>query len=441
MITISQIANGSTYLSKHLSANDYYSEGEKVKGEWWGKGADRLDLKGQIGETEFEALRTNRNPSTGDKLTARDGKKNAFHDITISAPKSVSILAVVGQDDRVREAFKKAVSSTCEALERHAAVRERQGIKASSNGSRPTGNVVAAVFHHDTSRLLDPQLHAHVVLANATYDQQREAWFALQPKPMMESSVNLTRQFRQDLAAGLQHLGYSIEWSDGTFRVAGISHEIEQRYSQRTIQRLAFEDRYREIFGQAPSKSRVEAFIKEGKTAASGRFREEYHAAFQMEPPRKTVERFVQDWRDPKLKSISSASVRAIQKSRLSSGQLSGLRDLVTHAQRSHDIPNEGSAQNHLPPHAPIISRAEEDHSQNPITSKSKLRRLRPAGSKLRIAPYFASRARGEAIGRLRRALAIQAAFRGAPQGLLSMTVKRTLHSRHHPHRSRHLTM
>lgn len=112
MITISQIANGATYLGKHLSANDYYSQGERVRGDWQGDGAQRLGLDGMVEAEAFEALRTNRHPATGEKLTARNGKTNAFHDITLSAPKSVSIVAVVGEDERLRHAFNESVKAT-----------------------------------------------------------------------------------------------------------------------------------------------------------------------------------------------------------------------------------------------------------------------------------------------------------------------------------------
>ena len=39
MFTCAKIRDGSTYLSSHLSANDYYAEGEHVTGTWIGKGA------------------------------------------------------------------------------------------------------------------------------------------------------------------------------------------------------------------------------------------------------------------------------------------------------------------------------------------------------------------------------------------------------------------
>ena len=73
MITARSIAGGETYLSKHLRANDYYAEGEKVEGEWIGKGAKALGLEGAVETEHFEALRSNLHPFTAEQLTARKG--------------------------------------------------------------------------------------------------------------------------------------------------------------------------------------------------------------------------------------------------------------------------------------------------------------------------------------------------------------------------------
>jgi conjugative relaxase-like TrwC/TraI family protein len=111
MITIGIIRNGGTYLSQHLRKNDYWAEGEKeVCGEWIGEGARALGLSGEVTDEPFEALRLNRNPRTGERLTAREHKNRvAFFDIQLAAPNDVSVLAMVGCDERVRLAFAESV--------------------------------------------------------------------------------------------------------------------------------------------------------------------------------------------------------------------------------------------------------------------------------------------------------------------------------------------
>ena len=54
MFTSAKIRNGSTYLENHLSANDYYAKGERVTGEWVGKGAESLGLSGEVRPEAFE---------------------------------------------------------------------------------------------------------------------------------------------------------------------------------------------------------------------------------------------------------------------------------------------------------------------------------------------------------------------------------------------------
>jgi conjugative relaxase-like TrwC/TraI family protein len=167
MITVGIIRNGATYLSHHLRKNDYWAEGEKaVLGEWIGEGAEALGLLGEVTDEPFDALRQNRHPGTGEALTPRDqANRVAFFDVQLSAPKDVSVLAMVGGDDRVRAAFVESVKTTLAEMERFAAVRERRGEAAGTEAYRLTRNYTGALFLHDASRDLDPQLHAHAVLA------------------------------------------------------------------------------------------------------------------------------------------------------------------------------------------------------------------------------------------------------------------------------------
>ena len=105
MFTCKKIRNGSTYLSTHLSANDYYCEQEQVSGIWVGKGAERLGIAGQaIGKEDsaFEALRLNQHPDGSGKLTPRNVSNSIrFFDFQCAPHKSVSIMAVMMEDRRL----------------------------------------------------------------------------------------------------------------------------------------------------------------------------------------------------------------------------------------------------------------------------------------------------------------------------------------------------
>ncbi len=105
MLTIRAMAGGGGYSSRHLEHSDYYAEGERVVGRWTGRGADLLGLKGEVTPEQFEAIRLGNHPGTGeflrqrqsaDRMTAagtvRSHGRHLF-DFTISAPKSVSVMA------------------------------------------------------------------------------------------------------------------------------------------------------------------------------------------------------------------------------------------------------------------------------------------------------------------------------------------------------------
>jgi conjugative relaxase-like TrwC/TraI family protein len=173
MLTIRAMSNGAGYSARHLQHSDYYAEGERVTGQWQGRGAEMLGLAGEVQSEQFEALRQGVDPQSGEFLrqrhsadrTAADGTTQSrgrnLYDFTISAPKSVSIMAQLGGDARLVEAHGKAIQETLTELEHRAASRVRRD---RANDNRITGNLVLAVYHHDTSRELDPQLHTHAVV-------------------------------------------------------------------------------------------------------------------------------------------------------------------------------------------------------------------------------------------------------------------------------------
>src|ERR1039458_3980191 len=146
MFTMAKIKDGRTYLNQHLTANDYYCENETVIGQWVGKGAERLGLRGEIrsGDPAFEALRRNRHPAGSEKLTPRDSENRVkFFDFQCSAQKSVSVMAVTMGDMRLLTAHDAAAALAFGELERFAA---RQANTLAQRANRRTSNVVAAVF-------------------------------------------------------------------------------------------------------------------------------------------------------------------------------------------------------------------------------------------------------------------------------------------------------
>jgi len=189
VLTIRAMAGGEGYAQRHLQQSDYYDQKRTVEGQWHGRGAELLGLSGKVTSEGFESLRQNLDPETGEFLRQRQGsdrisadgaeqsKARSLYDMTFSAPKSVSVMAIVGGDERLVAAHEAAVRETLDEAEKYSATRVRL---AGLNENRTTGNWIVAAYTHDTSRELDPQLHTHAVAANLTYDGTEARWKALQ---------------------------------------------------------------------------------------------------------------------------------------------------------------------------------------------------------------------------------------------------------------------
>jgi len=251
MLTIRAMADGKGYSARHLEHSDYYAEGERVTGRWVGRAAELLSLVGDVRTEDFEAVRGGLDPATGAFLRQRqsadrtgpDGEVQSrgrhLYDFTMSAPKSVSVMALVGGDRRLIDAHQRAVMEALQELESHAATRVRM---AGANADRTTGNLAIAMYHHDTSRELDPQLHTHAVAANLTYDGTEGRWKALQASGIYERRAYLTEVYRNSLAREVRALGYEIDnrtdarGRDCGFEIRGLSRELLDRFSQRSTQ-------------------------------------------------------------------------------------------------------------------------------------------------------------------------------------------------------------
>jgi conjugative relaxase-like TrwC/TraI family protein len=278
MLTIRAMSDGKGYSARHLEHSDYYAEGERVVGRWFGRGAGLLGLSGEVKQEEFEALREGCHPSTAAFLRQRqsadrlasDGtiqsRARSLYDFTISAPKSVSIMAIIGGDARLIEAHEKAVAETLQEIEVCTATRVRQ---FGANEDRITGNLVMAVYNHDTSRELDPQLHTHAVAANLTYDGTECRWKALQASGIYERRAYLTEVYRNSLARELRMLGYEVEnrrdskGRDSGFEIRGISCELIEKHSQRSKQRDDAIGEFIQRNGRQPTDNEIAVLIRE----------------------------------------------------------------------------------------------------------------------------------------------------------------------------------
>ncbi len=280
MLTIRAMSDGKGYSSRHLEHSDYYAEGERVVGRWQGRGARLLGLDGEVKPEAFEALRQGLSPETREFLRQRqsadriapDGSIQSrgrnLYDFTVSAPKSVSVMAILGGDTRLMEAHERATAQMLQELATHAASRVR---KSGANENRHSGNLVLAVYHHDTSRELDPQLHTHAVAANLTYDGTEGRWKALQASGIYERRAYLTEVYRNALAREVRLLGYEIDsrkdrkGRDQGFEIRGIGEELLEKYSRRSRQRDEAIERFKEQRGRKPTDNEVAVLVRESR--------------------------------------------------------------------------------------------------------------------------------------------------------------------------------
>lgn len=228
-------AQAETYYTKE----DYYSAEEAAHPtKWAGKGAASLGLAGVVNQQDFSQMLSGHAPG-GQSLTGKvidPEKRRAATDFTFSAPKSVSIAAMVQQDERVLEAHHQAVAKALEVLEeRYAQTR------VSTEAGRTkvtTGNIAAAVFTHSTSREAEPQLHSHCVVMNATrLDDGR--WFSLSNEGAIANQKLLGQIYQNELAVALKQQGYQIEHkAHGQFELTGYSPNLLKAFSTRRQQIL-----------------------------------------------------------------------------------------------------------------------------------------------------------------------------------------------------------
>lgn len=223
--------------SQYYQSENYYSNNnEPGYSQWLGKGSEKLGLEGSVGEEEFKKLLDGHNPS-GDKLIQGSNGKGhrPGYDLTFSAPKSVSILGIVGDDKRVIEAHRNAVKKVISSIE-----SEFSAYRAKNNGQlniEKTGNYVVAAFEHIDSRALDPNLHTHCVLMNMT---QREdgAWRTVFGDELYNNKLLNGMQYRSFLAEELMQKGFNIVQTSnkGTFELENFDKALLDQFSKRRLQ-------------------------------------------------------------------------------------------------------------------------------------------------------------------------------------------------------------
>ena len=234
--TVASAAQGVSYYEK----DGYYAKDDALHREasaWRGKGAEAMGLSGPVQPDDFQKVLEGHVPD-GRRLGKRERDGTIRHrpgiDVTFSAPKSVSLAALVGGDRRIVRAHDRAVKQTLSWIEKRAIETRVQDPVSRTMVKAGNQKMVAATFRHDTSRNLDPQLHTHSLIANMVQGNDGK-WRTMVNDRVFRGVIAIGAVYRAELARGLEGLGYGIEktHADGRFEIQGVPREVIKAFSTR----------------------------------------------------------------------------------------------------------------------------------------------------------------------------------------------------------------
>ncbi|HBR2254923.1 TPA: conjugative relaxase, partial [Klebsiella pneumoniae] len=230
--------------------DDYYTEKDNyyvigsMEERWQGKGAELLGLEGKVDKQVFTELLQGKLPDGSDLTRIQDGvnKHRPGYDLTFSAPKSVSMLAMLGGDKRLIDAHNRAVTVALNQVESLASTRVK---KDGVSETVLTGNLIIARFNHDTSRAQDPQIHTHSVVINAT--QNGDKWQTLASdtvgktgfsETILANRIAFGKIYQNSLRADVESMGYKTvdAGRNGMWEMEGVPVESFSTRSQELLE-------------------------------------------------------------------------------------------------------------------------------------------------------------------------------------------------------------
>ncbi|MCQ6926455.1 conjugative transfer relaxase/helicase TraI, partial [Escherichia coli] len=239
MMSIAQVRSAGSAGNYYTDKDNYYVLGSMGE-RWAGRGAEQLGLQGSVDKDVFTRLLEGKLPDGADLSRMQDGsnKHRPGYDLTFSAPKSVSVMAMLGGDKRLIDAHNQAVDFAVRQVEALASTRV---MTDGQSETVLTGNLVMALFNHDTSRDQEPQLHTHAVVANVT--QHNGEWKTLSSdkvgktgfiENVYANQIAFGRLYREKLKEQVEALGYETEvvGKHGMWEMPGVPVEAFSGRSQ-----------------------------------------------------------------------------------------------------------------------------------------------------------------------------------------------------------------
>jgi len=239
VLTITKL-KGAEYLIASVAdgMEDYYMGAGEAPGVWRGAWATELSLEGVVRADDLRALVDGLDPgSGGDLLVGHRERKVRAVDVTLSVPKSVSLLWAFGTPETSAEVSIAVVEATDHALlfleERAAVARQQQfGVRRRV----PTGGFAIATFAHRTSRAGDPQLHTHCLIPNVVR-RADGAHVAFDANPLhvwgKAAGIVFLNQLERTMTSRL-----GVAWGperNGCREIVGFSRDQLRAFSKRTV--------------------------------------------------------------------------------------------------------------------------------------------------------------------------------------------------------------
>ena len=235
MLGISSIGSASGTADYFAKENYYSSEQGHATSEWFGKAAEDLNLQGSVDDKVLLEVLEGKFGDQEKTGKAKE-KHNSGRDLTFSMPKSASILALVGGDTRITDAYMSVVKETLGYVESNLIVTRQRG-EGNKRETIKTGNLLAALFPHDTSRAGDPNAHIHAIIANGTKDENGK-YRAINFKDLYDVRYELNQIVQERFRHALHQMGYQTRDKDkgGHWEIVGVSQKSIDGMSKRSAQ-------------------------------------------------------------------------------------------------------------------------------------------------------------------------------------------------------------
>jgi len=268
MISHSQIYRARAALATHYyadQADDYYSR-DGSAAAWQGEGARRLGAIGTIDPARFKAMLQGDfgHGITASQSVRKDAKARAALDLTFGAPKSITLQALIGGDERLIQANDDAVATALAYVEQHLAMGRRK--EYGKSRVEHTGNLIIAKFRHETARPTedaapDPHLHVHALLMNLTQRADGQ-WVALSNEQIFQLLRVTDSIYQAALERNVRALGYAVRHEKNHIELAHISRKQIEFFSKRSAGITA------ELAARGTSRDQAPHALRQGITLA-----------------------------------------------------------------------------------------------------------------------------------------------------------------------------